>query len=524
MTSGEFSGGEASVKAKLEELGFDVTNARPPAEATPADGELVLPQAEVDAFAAVLPTQKYKKEERNYKVAVHYVLGSLLSTERLTAPEFPDLLGAFFDGKLDLDRLDLAEDKRRFIDEEVGEMKDVKAGFINLCGGGFGVNNFSWIPGAIRDGLGEEIGQIFADLVTSDAAISERVDQFRPAFAEIEERAARLQSWNPNHSVRKPTLAFVAAVLMAVDPHRFSPYLSNKIKPAYEEFVGEWPGEPLGERYAQVVSFVVQVSGALERQGAPVQDLIDAQGFLYLRDHNGPPVKQKPTTKTVDVPGQPPLPAVTAELARSLFFPEDWLQNIVELLGEKQQVIFYGPPGTGKTYIAQALGEHLSDGGGEVRLVQFHPSYTYEDFFEGYRPDRCRGSGDGFRAYARRPARLVAKARMTHPDKTHILIVDEINRGNVAKVFGELYFLLEYRNKPIELQYSRDEKFALPENLFLIGTMNTADRSIALVDSALRRRFYFVPFLPTEATIRDVFPNGSSITTSSRSRLSCLTP
>ena len=185
----------------------------------------------------------------------------------------------------------------------------------------------------------------------------ERVDRFRSAFVEIEKKAAELQSWRRalDHSFGSPSLSFVAAVLTAVDPDRFSFYLAGKLKPAYEEFVGEWPGGTLGERYAQVVSFVVNVHDALERQGAPVRDLIDAQGFLYLRDHIGPPVIKKPTTPPVEVQGQPPLPAATAELARSLFVPQDWMQNIVGLLDEKQQVIFYGPPGTGKTFIAQHL-------------------------------------------------------------------------------------------------------------------------------------------------------------------------
>ena len=85
--------------------------------------------------------------------------------------------------------------------------------------------------------------------------------------------------------------------------------------------------------------------------------------------------------------------------------------------------------------------------------------------------------------------------RPEHPDKTFVLIIDEINRGNVAKVFGELYFLLEYRDEAIRLQYSRTA-FHLPPNLLVIGTMNTADRSIALLDAALRRRFFFTPFFP----------------------------
>ena len=96
-----------------------------------------------------------------------------------------------------------------------------------------------------------------------------------------------------------------------------------------------------------------------------------------------------------------------------------------------------------------------------------------------------------------------SRAGAAEPGANHYLIIDEINRGNIANVFGELYFLLEYRDKEINLQYD-DKPFSLPENLYIIGTMNTADRSIALVDLALRRRFYFVEFHPDIEPVRSV--------------------
>jgi len=197
---------------------------------------------------------------------------------------------------------------------------------------------------------------------------------------------------------------------------------------------------------------------------------------------------------------------VTAEVAAKTHLPVDWLQEKLYLLAEKRQVIFYGPPGTGKTFVALRLAEHLVSGGGQARLVQFHPSYTYEDFFEGYRPT---DSVDGQIKFELVPGPLREMAEEASRDPGHpfVLIVDELNRGNVAKVFGELYFLLEYRDQQVQLQYSRDELFELPENLFVIGTMNTADRSIALVDSALRRRFYFAGFLPREEPIKSVLSN-----------------
>jgi 5-methylcytosine-specific restriction protein B len=187
---------------------------------------------------------------------------------------------------------------------------------------------------------------------------------------------------------------------------------------------------------------------------------------------------------------------VTTAAAADLLMEQAELQQIADLLWERKQVIFYGPPGTGKTYLAKALARHLTEDGA-VRLVQFHPSYTYEDFFEGFRPKSADG-GSGALTFELTPGpfRLFAEAAKANPSTAYILVIDEINRANLAKVFGELYFLLEYRDEAISLQYSPKEEFTLPENLFVIGTMNTADRSIARIDTAMRRRFAFIELAP----------------------------
>lgn len=187
------------------------------------------------------------------------------------------------------------------------------------------------------------------------------------------------------------------------------------------------------------------------------------------------------------------LPDATDELGDGLNVDRAWLQECIELLRDRPQLIFYGPPGTGKTYIAQALARHLA--GDNVRLVQFHPAYSYEDFFEGYRPLE----EGGFKLKPG-PLRKVVDAARDNPSTPYVLIIDEINRGNLAKIFGELYFLLEYRSQNVDLLYATDDDigFTLPENVFVIGTMNTADRSIALVDAAMRRRFAFVALHPSE--------------------------
>jgi 5-methylcytosine-specific restriction protein B len=198
-----------------------------------------------------------------------------------------------------------------------------------------------------------------------------------------------------------------------------------------------------------------------------------------------------------------PLPeAVIAEpdqaLADKLLLPVEWLRETIDLLNDKRQIVLYGPPGTGKTYLAQELCKALVEGaGGEYDVVQFHPSYAYEDFFEGLRPRLQQdGSGGVIFDLVPGPLRRMAARATENPSAPYVLIIDEINRANLAKVFGELYFLLEYRGTQVSLQYS-DETFTLPRNLYLIGTMNTADRSIALVDAAMRRRFYFQGLFPT---------------------------
>lgn len=205
-----------------------------------------------------------------------------------------------------------------------------------------------------------------------------------------------------------------------------------------------------------------------------VEDLLDAEEVKTL-----PPVIERA-----------PLRRATPELASDLHVSQSWLQEAIDLLEDRPQLIFYGPPGTGKTFLAQALAKHIA--GENVRLVQFHPAYSYEDFFEGYRPQE----GGGF-VLKPGPLRKMVSQAVEHPQDAHVLIIDEINRGNLAKVFGELYFLLEYRTENVELLYA-DEEFNLPENVFIIGTMNTADRSIALVDAAMRRRFSFLPLHPSE--------------------------
>ena len=222
----------------------------------------------------------------------------------------------------------------------------------------------------------------------------------------------------------------------------------------------------------------------------------DIQEILALAGVEGE--SQGGTTSHPPPPPAPPdpwSPANIEALAVRLLWDPSHLREIIADLQDKGQVIFYGPPGTGKTYVAREIAMQCEDNGGGFEIVQFHPSYSYEDFVQGFRP-RLHNGRPGFQLVDGPLLRMAERAR-DNPNATFILLIDELNRGNVAKVFGELYFLLEYRDEEVRLQYGGDDYgFSLPSNLWFICTMNTADRSIALMDAALRRRFYFAPFFP----------------------------
>lgn len=184
----------------------------------------------------------------------------------------------------------------------------------------------------------------------------------------------------------------------------------------------------------------------------------------------------------------------TADLAAATYLEEEFYETLDLYLRDKRQLIFFGPPGTGKTFVALEYAEYLSQGGGEVRTVQFHPSYGYEDFIEGLRPVASSTGALTYKVEDGIFKRLCDEAR-TNPKAKYVLLIDEINRGNIPRIFGELMFLLERREKKTDLPYSK-KPFSIPQNVIVLGTMNSSDRSIALLDLALRRRFHFVEMQP----------------------------
>lgn len=191
---------------------------------------------------------------------------------------------------------------------------------------------------------------------------------------------------------------------------------------------------------------------------------------------------------------------VVLMLSNHLLIDEKTLKEWIESLQYKKQMILYGSAGVGKTYVALKLAlfccHHIGDKSGRfgsTKLLQFHPNYGYENFIEGFVPTVTEGTQAHFKLVPG-PLLKIAETAIKNPKETFVLFIDELNRGNLPKIFGELFMLLEYRDKAVDLQYSGVE-FKLPPNLFLICTMNAGDRSLAKLDNALRRRFFFVPFM-----------------------------
>lgn len=198
--------------------------------------------------------------------------------------------------------------------------------------------------------------------------------------------------------------------------------------------------------------------------------------------------------EVLDTPTQ--LPAYDqAAFLNEVYLPEERYERLRSLLARKKNVILAGPPGVGKTFAAKRLAFSIMGvkDPSRVQMVQFHQSYSYEDFMMGYRPTETGGF-----ALTEGPFyRFCEKARADDNDRPYFFIIDEINRGNISKIFGELLMLIEAdkRGHDIRLLY-KNETFSVPTNVHIIGMMNTADRSLAVLDYALRRRFGFFEMTP----------------------------
>lgn len=255
-------------------------------------------------------------------------------------------------------------------------------------------------------------------------------------------------------------------------------YLFDNFREAYKSVrnvqwiqIGEWeyPGNSIAKRLTDITSYTADVEKINDIMSSNELDDIDTQ-------------------LEVEYPSYTP-----ENFLSEVYIDENDYEILTGILQSKKNIILQGAPGVGKTFAAKRLAYSMigSRNPDRVQMIQFHQSYSYEDFIEGYRP-----SENGFTIKKGSFYKFCKKAE-EDDENDYFFIIDEINRGNLSKIFGELFMLIETDKRGIELQllYS-DEKFSVPPNVYIIGMMNTADRSLAMLDYALRRRFSFFTMKP----------------------------
>jgi hypothetical protein len=265
---------------------------------------------------------------------------------------------------------------------------------------------------------------------------------------------------------------------------------------AYDEVLGhqisvEWLSTP--DHVVEANEYFPRLVSTLTLHN--LEEALDIIGLSPPRVQPSPETEEiKGTEEEPEIEELPVQPRYTIQdFANQAGFSVNVIGGWKLRLERKKHVVFQGPPGTGKTFVSELLAQLIvSETQGTWDLVQFHPSYSYEDFMQGIRPQVVSGG----LTYRIEPGRFLEFCRKAEkrPDPC-VLIIDELNRGNLSRVFGELMYLLEYRDRAIPLSISGEE-FRVPRNVHIIGTMNTADRSIAIVDHALRRRFSFIHLAP----------------------------
>ena len=261
-------------------------------------------------------------------------------------------------------------------------------------------------------------------------------------------------------------------------------------------WIRPWDFPPL-DKYSR--KYIEDQLGCRVPENPSGQEYLELTDTLQERFHASTPVDSFPELSWRAYRGNGPPPyTIDSILADGCFLPRKVLGKALGRLRSRKNLILQGPPGTGKTWLAKRLAFALlgEKEPGRVRHLQFHPNLSYEDFVRGHRPV------DGQLELTDGPFLKVMEEARNDPDRDYVLVIEEINRGNPAQIFGEMLTLLEADKRTPEqalaLAFPRDEqeRVHVPPNVYLVGTMNVADRSLALVDLALRRRFAFVDLEP----------------------------
>ncbi len=295
--------------------------------------------------------------------------------------------------------------------------------------------------------------------------------------------------------LRKVGLAILTMGMFWACPKRWIATDSKNLDFARTKRVKEKP-----KSAADYVAWLPRIHKAIGGDGVE----FSWQAHEYWKKKNGIKDGRKPPQK--DGKAIPPIPDAPntsytkTNALKDLFMPEEHVDRAIAMLNRKKNVILQGAPGTGKTFVARRLAYLLMGEAdpGRAPMVQFHQSTAYEDFIQGYRP----GENGGFEMKNGIFHEFCSKAAEDEQGRPFVFIIDEINRGNLSKIFGEIMMLIESDKRggdyavPLAYATSQDETFHVPDNVFLIGTMNTADRSLSLVDYALRRRFAFLDMAP----------------------------
>ena len=287
------------------------------------------------------------------------------------------------------------------------------------------------------------------------------------------------------------------AIQFLAHPDTFEPISSGSMKKKIRDGLADRIGGPSGNTADAIDRDLFEIRAILAREveepfhfwSPGVVELWDASPTGTDSDEL---IEPRPTELT-DTPK--PLSAYEkAEFLSEVYLSEERYERLRSLLIRKKNVILAGPPGVGKTFAAKRFAYSIMGDKDEsrVQMIQFHQSYSYEDFMMGYRPTET----GGFVLVEGPFYRFCEKAR-EDTERPYFFIIDEVNRGNISKIFGELLMLIESdkRDQSLRLLY-KDESFSVPANVHIIGMMNTADRSLAVLDYALRRRFGFFEMKP----------------------------